>query len=59
MALTVPEDEGTNLEVSLNAGEATFDLADGQWGELNLTGNASASTVDLVRRGAGFAGRHR
>ena len=47
VALTVPADEGTNLDVSLNAGEATFDLADGRWGELDLTGNASAGTVDL------------
>ena len=56
VALTVPEDKGTNLEVSLNAGEATFDLADGQWGELNLTGKRLRGHRRPRRRGAGFAG---
>lgn len=47
VAMTVPGSDGTNLDVSVNAGEGTFDLADGQWGEFDLTGNATAITVDL------------
>lgn len=47
VALTVPGDDGTNLDVSINAGEGTFDLSDGQWGRVELSGNASSTTVDL------------
>jgi hypothetical protein len=47
VVLTVPGDEGTNLDVSTNAGDSTFDLSDGDWGEVVLSGNASAEEVDL------------
>jgi hypothetical protein len=47
VALTVPGDDGTNLDVSTNAGEGTFDLSDGRWGRVELTGNASSTSVDL------------
>jgi hypothetical protein len=36
-----------NLSSSLNTGEATFDLSDGQWGDIDLSGNAVAIHVDL------------
>jgi hypothetical protein len=44
---TIPADDGTNLSSSLNAGDATFDLSDGHWGDINLSGNAVAIHVDL------------
>jgi hypothetical protein len=47
VGVTIPAEEGTNLSSSLNAGEATFDLSDGQWGEVDLSGNAVAIHVDL------------
>ena len=47
VALVVPAGEGTNLTSQLNAGNATFDLADGQWGEINIDGNAVAIQLDL------------
>ena len=47
VAITVPRDDATNLDLSLNAGEATVDLADGNWGTTELTGNATSLHVDL------------
>ena len=47
VGVTIPAEEGTSLSSSLNAGEATFDLSDGQWGEVDLSGNAVAIHVDL------------
>ncbi len=47
VGVVVPGDEGTSLSSSLNAGDATFDLADGRWGEISLSGNAVAIRVDL------------
>jgi hypothetical protein len=45
--VTIPGDGGTHLSLGINAGEATLDLADGRWGQLDLEGNAMAMTVDL------------
>ena len=45
--MIIPADEGTNLSSSLNAGDATFDLSDGRWGDVSLSGNAVAIHVDL------------
>jgi hypothetical protein len=47
VGVIIPADEGSSLSSSLNAGEATFDLSDGDWGEVDLTGNAVAIHVDL------------
>lgn len=47
VGVTIPADDGTNLSSSLNAGEATFDLSDGRWGDVDLSGNAVAIHVDL------------
>lgn len=47
VGVTIPAEEGTNVSSSLNAGEATFDLSDGQWGGVDLSGNAVAIHVDL------------
>jgi hypothetical protein len=47
VGVTIPAEEGTNLSSSLNAGDATFDLSDGQWGDVDLSGNAVAIHVDL------------
>ncbi|RPH36599.1 MAG: hypothetical protein EHM90_01630 [Chloroflexi bacterium] len=47
VSVAIPADESTNVSSSLNAGEATFDLSDGQWGGVDLSGNAVAIHVDL------------
>ena len=47
VAVTLPDDAGTNLSTSLNAGDATLDLAGGHWGAIQVEGNAAAFTVDL------------
>lgn len=47
MAVALPADGGTNLSTSLNAGDATLDLAGGHWGAIHVEGNAAAFTVDL------------
>jgi hypothetical protein len=55
--VVVPGGEGTNLSSSLNAGDATMDLAGGRWGEISLSGNAVAMSVDLSGAEAGdFSG---
>jgi hypothetical protein len=57
VGVMLPADEGTNLSSSLNAGEATFDLSDGEWGSIALDGNAVAIDVDLSGASSdGFAG---
>jgi hypothetical protein len=47
VAVTVPASEGTDLSTALNAGDATFDLGGGTWGDIDLGGNAVAMHVDL------------
>ena len=47
VGVIIPADEGSSLSSSLNAGEATFDLSDGDWGEVDLSGNAVAIHVNL------------
>ncbi|MGH2394387.1 MAG: LiaI-LiaF-like domain-containing protein [Candidatus Limnocylindria bacterium] len=47
VAVTLPQDDGTNISTSLNAGEATLDLNRGHWGAILMDGNAAAFTVDL------------
>jgi hypothetical protein len=47
VAVTLPDDDGTNISTSLNAGEATLDLAGGHWGAIQVDGNAAAFVVDL------------
>jgi hypothetical protein len=47
VAVTLPEDDGTTISASLNAGNATLDLAGGHWGAIQVEGNAAAFTVDL------------
>jgi hypothetical protein len=47
VGVIIPADDGSSLSSSLNAGEATFDLSDGDWGEVDLSGNAVAIHVDL------------
>lgn len=47
VGVTIPAEEGTNLSSALNAGDATLDLSDGQWGDVDLSGNAVAIHVDL------------
>jgi hypothetical protein len=47
VGVTLPADEGASVSSALNAGEATFDLSDGQWGSIDLEGNAVAIDVDL------------
>jgi hypothetical protein len=57
VGVTLPAGEGTNLSSALNAGEATFDLSAGQWGSIDLEGNAVAIDVDLSGASSdGFAG---
>jgi hypothetical protein len=57
VGVILPAEEGTNLSSSLNAGDATFDLSDGQWGRIALDGNAVAIDVDLSGAGSeGFTG---
>ena len=57
VGVVVPGDEGISLSSSLNAGDTTFDLADGRWGEISLSGNAVAIHVDLSGAEAdGFSG---
>jgi len=47
VAVTLPQDDGTNISTSLNAGDATLDLAGGHWGAIQVEGNAAAFAVDL------------
>ena len=47
VAVAVPADALTNLSTSLNAGEATLDLAGGQWGAIQVDGNATSILIDL------------
>jgi hypothetical protein len=47
LAVTVPRDAAASVGTSINAGEADFDLSDGQWSQIDLTGNAMALTIDL------------
>jgi len=47
VAVALPNDGGTNVSASLNAGDATLDLAGGHWGAIHMDGNAAAFVVDL------------
>jgi len=47
VAVAVPADALTNISTSLNAGEATLDLAGGQWGAIQVDGNATSILIDL------------
>ncbi|MGH2462657.1 MAG: LiaI-LiaF-like domain-containing protein [Candidatus Limnocylindria bacterium] len=47
VAVTLPADDGTNISTSLNAGEATLDLAGGRWGAVEVDANATSIRIDL------------
>ncbi len=47
VGVTIPADTGTSLTTRLNAGDATLDLADGEWGALVVEGNAVSISADL------------
>ena len=47
VGVSLPGDAEVGLELQINAGEASVDLSDGQWGALDLQGNAMSMFVDL------------
>jgi hypothetical protein len=47
VAVVLPAESGINLSTALNAGEATLELGGGQWGAIDVEGNATSIRIDL------------
>jgi hypothetical protein len=47
VSVVIPRNAAASIGMSMNAGEVHFDLSDGSWSQLDLTGNAMAMEVDL------------